>query len=100
MVLQVEELPWICLQYLIYSVATSTVLKFVQLAEKLSDSILMAACVQFLTESDDRYYRRTMLSKLCYSLRTKYHVHLVGPCCDSCVIAEDQILSCFGSCTW
>ena len=56
MILQVEELRWICLQYLIFNVATNTVLKFVQLAEKLSDSILMDACVQFLTESDDRYY--------------------------------------------
>ncbi|KAL3137414.1 hypothetical protein ABBQ32_006935 [Trebouxia sp. C0010 RCD-2024] len=51
---QVQELCWICLQYLMYSLSTDTVLEAVQLAEELSDSILMDACIQYLTESDHR----------------------------------------------
>ncbi|KAL3156338.1 hypothetical protein ABBQ38_000656 [Trebouxia sp. C0009 RCD-2024] len=51
---QVQDLRWICLQYLLCNLDTGTVLKTVQLAEKLSDSILMEACVQLLTESDNR----------------------------------------------
>lgn len=53
--MQVQDLRWICLQYLLCNLDTGTVLKTVQLAEKLSDSILMEACVQLLTESDNRY---------------------------------------------
>lgn len=75
--MQVQELCWICLQYLMYSLSTDTVLEAVQLAEELSDSILMDACIQYLTESDHRY------SSLPCSI-----VHLFGPCskCNSFVI--------------
>ena len=51
--MQVEALRWSCLQVLVQAVSAQTVLEFAQLADTLSDSTLMNACILYLTESDE-----------------------------------------------
>lgn len=50
-----EALQWTCLQALLQNINKDTVLGYVQVADTLSDATLMAACIRFLTESDERY---------------------------------------------
>lgn len=53
--MQVEALRWRCLQGLVQGISTQTVLEYAQLADTLSDTTLMNACILFFTESDQGY---------------------------------------------
>ena len=62
---QVAALRWTCLQGLLQNINKDKVLGYAQVADALSDAIFMAACIWYLTESDDRcsaeFYTRSVV---------------------------------------
>lgn len=60
---QVDALWWTCLQARVQNNNKDTVLGYAQVADTLSDATLMAACICFLTESDERYSAAEVCSR-------------------------------------
>lgn len=50
--LQVESLHWLALQLLVNNITVHTVLEYAALADAVSDSTLMDACIHYLKESE------------------------------------------------
>lgn len=52
---QVEKLRWICLQQLVSDISKETVLEYAAVADAVTDSQLLDACMQFILHTENRY---------------------------------------------